>query len=163
MNGLGISALCAVTMLASWALTRAFRSYAVGRGMIDVPNERSSHVRPTPRGGGAAIALTTIAALLVLALADVLSWTVALGFSGAGGAVAVTGFVDDRKHLKKTMASAVALRRRVNSAGLTRKSSDHAFRRSAERWVVWVVLLLYVVWLINLTNFMDGIDGLRRQ
>jgi Fuc2NAc and GlcNAc transferase len=160
MNSLGISALCAVTVLASWALTRAFRSYAVGRGMIDVPNERSSHVRPTPRGGGAAIALTTVAALLVLVLADVLSWTVALGFSGAGGAVAVTGFLDDRKHLQRRwrlLSHFVAASVLLISLG-TRPIAP--FGDVLSGWVVWVVLLLYVVWLINLTNFMDGIDGL---
>ena len=38
--------------LLSWALTRYFLSYALDRGIMDIPNGRSSHVTPKPRAGG---------------------------------------------------------------------------------------------------------------
>jgi Fuc2NAc and GlcNAc transferase len=38
--------------LLSLALTFGLRRYAIARNIIDVPNSRSSHIVPTPRGGG---------------------------------------------------------------------------------------------------------------
>lgn len=54
----------------SWLCTRLIIQRAAGWGLQDIPNERSSHVRPTPRGGGAAIvvaALTGFGLLWLLA------------------------------------------------------------------------------------------------
>src|SRR4030095_3834572 len=56
-----ILALIAVTTSA-W-LTGRVRAYALARRLLDVPNVRSSHSTPTPRGGGVAI---VVAVLLVL-------------------------------------------------------------------------------------------------
>jgi Fuc2NAc and GlcNAc transferase len=161
MSTPAIWALCAGTVLASWALTRAFRIYALTRGMVDVPNERSSHRRPTPRGGGVAIVVTTIAALSLLALGDVVSWRFVLGFSGAGCAVAVAGFLDDRNDIRKRwrflthFLAAFAL---VTTLGGIRGIGP--FNDAVSVWVGWPLVLMYIVWTINLTNFMDGIDGL---
>ncbi|MGB0129380.1 MAG: glycosyl transferase, partial [Rhodocyclaceae bacterium] len=60
----------------AWLLTGALRRYALQRGVVDVPNDRSSHTSPTPRGGGVAIAVPFLASLLV--------WTLAGGFAPAG-------------------------------------------------------------------------------
>jgi Fuc2NAc and GlcNAc transferase len=158
---MGISALCAGTVLASWALTGRLRSYALRRGMLDVPNERSSHVEPTPRGGGAAIVLATLAAMCTLALAGMVNWKLVLGFVGAGGVVAIAGFLDDQKHLRRRwrllshFGAAFIL---VFSVGGTRPLV--IFDGVLSNWVTFPVAILYTVWLINLTNFMDGIDGL---
>lgn len=40
----------AVVALLSLALTGLLRKYALARSLIDVPNARSSHSLPTPRG-----------------------------------------------------------------------------------------------------------------
>jgi len=50
-----ISALIAFGLVASWILTAGMRRYALAAKIIDVPNSRSSHTQPTPRGGGVAI------------------------------------------------------------------------------------------------------------
>ncbi|MGH8435054.1 MAG: glycosyl transferase, partial [Pseudomonas sp.] len=36
----------------SLLLTGALRRYALARSLMDIPNARSSHSVPTPRGGG---------------------------------------------------------------------------------------------------------------
>lgn len=41
-----------VVALASWWLTGTMRRYALARQLLDVPNARSSHTTPMPRGGG---------------------------------------------------------------------------------------------------------------
>lgn len=44
--------LLPVVVLASLLLTAGLRRYALAKSIIDVPNARSSHQVPTPRGGG---------------------------------------------------------------------------------------------------------------
>jgi Fuc2NAc and GlcNAc transferase len=161
MTPLGMSGLVAVVAVGSWGLTRVFRGYALTHGMLDVPGERSSHIQPTPRGGGAAIALTTLAGLGWLALTDVMEWNVAVGFWIAGGVVAIVGFLDDRGHVGRGwrllahFGAAVVV---LVSLGGTRPIT--VLDQAMGAWVTWPLALLYIVWIINLTNFMDGIDGL---
>ena len=89
----------ALGMVASSILTAAVRSYAISRQILDHPNERSSHTRPTPRGGGVAI----VASFIVLALA--LGWfgqipaALLAALSVSGGLVALVGWMDDRAAL----------------------------------------------------------------
>lgn len=44
--------LCAGVFLLAMLLTAALRRYALSHSLIDIPNQRSSHSVPTPRGGG---------------------------------------------------------------------------------------------------------------
>ena len=57
----------AAAVLASALLTGLVRKLAMSHGVLDIPNERSSHKKATPRGGGFAIVLTTVAAFGVAA------------------------------------------------------------------------------------------------
>jgi Fuc2NAc and GlcNAc transferase len=147
----------------SLALTALLRRHALAHKLVDVPNERSSHHVPMPRNGGVAIVITYLVGLLVLAKAGSLSVPLFTALLGAGGAVAVVGFIDDRY--------GVAARWRL------------AVHFGAAAWALWrlggaptslpvlghdvalggagaVLMVLYLVWLLNLYNFMDGIDGI---
>lgn len=44
--------LLPITFGVSLLLTWIIRRYALARSMMDIPNNRSSHSLPTPRGGG---------------------------------------------------------------------------------------------------------------
>ena len=55
----------AAAFVAAALLTLTIRKAALARGLVDVPNTRSSHQVSTPRGGGLAIVLVTTLALLV--------------------------------------------------------------------------------------------------
>src|ERR1700744_1161400 len=52
----GVPALILSALLTGW-----LRRYALQMQILDHPNERSSHVTATPRGGGAAIVVVTLA------------------------------------------------------------------------------------------------------
>ena len=80
----------------SLLLTGIIRRYALTRNLLDVPNSRSSHQVPTPRGGGLAIVATFFAGLLFLWLIGSLPPQVLLALTGAGGLVAWIGLLDDR-------------------------------------------------------------------
>ena len=82
------------TFCASLLGSRVVWRYALQSKLLDVPNIRSSHAVPTPRGGGLAIALAFFAGTSALLLLGLLDRKVMLALAG-GGAIAWVGFLDD--------------------------------------------------------------------
>src|SRR5512132_2212185 len=82
----------------SWLLASRVRLYALDR-LLDIPNERSSHKSPTPRGGGLAIAVTTLGGIILAAMWKWISWDLAIALSGGGTLIAAVGWIDDHKDL----------------------------------------------------------------
>jgi Fuc2NAc and GlcNAc transferase len=146
----------------AFVLTAILRSYALKRNVLDIPNARSSHQVPTPRGGGVAIVLSVLAALPVAVSYFGMDGPWALKIAVATLVISAVGFADDHQH--------IAARWRL------------VWHFSAAALIVWAVgglpplqffgsavdlgwfghfaAVVAVVWMINLTNFMDGIDGL---
>jgi Fuc2NAc and GlcNAc transferase len=155
--------LIALSALAASALlTQLIRRVAAGSGVLDVPNPRSSHAVPTPRGGGAAIVLVTTVGLLVFALCGVLRLDLACALVGGGLAVAVVGFIDDRRSLSAATRLMVhflaALWALAWLGGLPALRVGTNLISAA--WFGYFLGAGGIVWAINLFNFMDGIDGL---
>ncbi len=146
----------------SLLMTGALRRYALARSLMDIPNARSSHLVPTPRGGGVAIVLAFLAALPVLAFANLLPWPSVWGLLGAGAVVAVIGFLDDHGHIPARWRLlghfAGAIWALFWLGGLPPLS---LFGMSLDLgWLGHALAAVYLVWLLNLYNFMDGIDGI---
>ena len=80
-------------------LTLIIRRSALHRQLLDIPNDRSLHSVPTPRGGGAAIVLVFTASIIALMAADYVETKNAMILIGCGAIVALTGFLDDRQLL----------------------------------------------------------------
>ncbi|GAA0402987.1 glycosyltransferase family 4 protein [Pseudomonas veronii subsp. inensis] len=146
----------------SLLLTSALRRYALAKSLIDVPNARSSHTVPTPRGGGVAIVVSFLFLLPVLAISSLLSWSFTWGLLGAGAGIAVLGFLDDHGHIAARWrllghfsASVWALFWIGGAPPLSVMGTTFDMG-----WVGIVLVMLYLVWMLNLYNFMDGIDGL---
>src|SRR5688572_3617759 len=83
----------------AFALTGLLRKYALARSLVDIPNARSSHSVPTPRGGGVAIVLSFLFGIVALWAFDILETDMFFGLAGAGMIIAVTGFIDDHGHV----------------------------------------------------------------
>jgi Fuc2NAc and GlcNAc transferase len=146
----------------SLLLTSALRRYALAKSLIDVPNARSSHTVPTPRGGGVAIVLSFLFLLPVLPMFSLLSWSSTWGLLGAGAGIAVLGFLDDHGHIAARWrllghfsAAVWALFWLGGAPPFTVMGATFDLG-----WVGVVLAILYLVWMLNLYNFMDGIDGL---
>lgn len=114
------------------------------RRLLDQPNARSSHSRPTPRGGG--VVFVTVAVLAWVLLGSwALLWTLPL---------ALVGLIDDWRSLPAGLRygtqvlTAVLL---LSSAALPGVTTSF--------WLAAVVVVAATA-LINAINFMDGIDGL---
>lgn len=155
------SLLLAVFVL-SWVLTLILRRYALAKSLMDIPNERSSHSVPTPRGGGVAIVAAFLLALPVLGQLNLLNPAAFWGLSGSGLLIAILGFIDDHGHIAARwrlighfVAAAWAL------YWLNGLPTILLWGVNFEPgWIGGLLALIYLVWMLNLYNFMDGIDGL---
>lgn len=129
---------------------------------LDIPNERSSHTVPTPRGGGIAIVLSAFAGLWFLWHGGHVDDSLALALVGAGGLVALVGFLDDRLNLpalpRLIAQLAAACFAILVIGGVPPIPIGDAVLVPGLAGTIFAVIALG--WLINLTNFMDGIDGL---
>lgn len=143
-------------------LTGVLRRYALARSLMDIPNGRSSHSVPTPRGGGVAIVLSFLAALPLLASVGVLAWPVMWALLGAGGWVAVVGFFDDHGHIAarwRLLAHFIGAGWALGWLGGLPPLVIFGFDLDLG-WLGYALAAFYLVWLLNLYNFMDGIDGI---
>ena len=142
------------------ALTGLVRKLALQRGMIDVPNARSSHTRPTPRGGGLAIVATALGGTLLCAAFAPLPVAVLAALLLGGGAVATVGYIDDQGGLPATQRFVVHVSAGALAAGLLGLGNGEPILPLLPTALILCLLWLGVVWSINLFNFMDGIDGI---
>ncbi|MGH8643576.1 MAG: MraY family glycosyltransferase [Gammaproteobacteria bacterium] len=163
MSGMGIDALALIAAFAAaWAGTLGLRRYSLSRQILDVPNARSSHTRPTPRGGGVAIVVSFLAGLALLHLLGRVDASLFAALIVGGSLIALVGFWDDHASLPARVrivfhfaAAAWAL---YCLGGWPRLDLGFA----VIEWDAWGYLVgtIALVWLLNLYNFMDGIDGI---
>jgi UDP-GlcNAc:undecaprenyl-phosphate/decaprenyl-phosphate GlcNAc-1-phosphate transferase len=118
---------------------------------IDTPNQRSSHTVPTPRGGGAPIAIgLVIAALLIHS-------TSALTFGATVGVFAAIGLADD-------LASLSAGRRLALQATASLAAgwvlASRAGLPAAATVAAAVIVAVWLTGFVNAFNFMDGVNGI---
>jgi len=152
--------LClAAVGMAGW-LTGRLRAYALATHMLDVPNARSSHAVPTPRGGGLAIVVTFQA---LLAVAGALGYAIidaTLAFLGGGLLVAVIGFVDDRNHVPARWRLLVHFAAVIWVLAWLGAPMSVNLSESMAGMFLYPAMAVSMVWMLNLYNFMDGIDGI---
>ena len=135
-----------------------FRPLLVSRGVVDVPNERSSHGTTTLRAGG-------IAQVLGMAAAGMAAFT--LGLRGTdlstlltvlacGIAVSMVGLLDDLSRGRGISVLGRATFQLVSGAAV-------AYALVALYGAPWWTILVGAVFVaayINVTNFMDGVNGI---
>lgn len=159
---IALAGLFLASLLIAWTVTGWLVSHLGRRGLLDHPNERSSHVTPTPRGGGLGIWAAVFpiwAALLFWG-----DWD----HRGEGSLLLLALFMlaalswrDDRKSLPWSLRLGVQL---VCVAIVLAVMLGRASQESG-----WPALILLIagpglafcwLWVVNLFNFMDGIDGI---
>lgn len=153
-----------VALLSSYIGVDLLRRWAEQR-MLDIPNERSSHVRPTPRGGGLLIVVCTIGGLWLSAFFLRLAAPVVLLISFSLGAILIAwvSWLDDLHSLSNRS------RFGAHIAGALLVTGGIGFLSTVEvpflppLEIGWFGILITFFWLTGFTNaynFMDGIDGL---
>lgn len=151
--------------LLAWGLTWGMRMLALRHSLLDIPNQRSSHSLPTPRGGGIAIVLAFYLGAGTLVLTGRVDIPHILGLSGCGLGIAMIGLWDDLFHLSAARrivvhVGCVLLALNFFPSNCTSLLPGGEGIAPVVEWGVRLLLVFGVVWLVNLYNFMDGIDGL---
>jgi Fuc2NAc and GlcNAc transferase len=154
--------LFVLLFVVSALVTAAVRAFLARHGVMDLPNARSSHSVPVPRGGGVGIVVVFLSAVVWLLLSQVIPAKLAWALLGGGLCIAIVGLVDDRFELgpwPRLVVHSLAAAYAVWSL-----DPIHPFRLGDSTFFwVWVsrgVTFIGLIWLTNLFNFMDGIDGL---
>lgn len=146
----------------SLALTGLVRRYALKKSLLDIPNDRSSHVQPTPRGGGLGFLVAFGIGLILISFfanesvqSDVFLGLILLP-------LAIVGFLDDRYNLPSLVRYGVQL-------GVAVLAILH-YGIFPQPWltnfgtigIIFAGLLTVIGFtaLINFYNFMDGLDGI---
>lgn len=150
-------------------LTGLIRSYALSRNVLDIPNQRSSHSIPTPRGGGLAIVLAFMLAMGLLVFLMHPSVQKYVVFSSTL-LVAGVGFYDDHVPVTARWRFFIHLFAALLALFFLQGFPMLLFPTPLDwifkRWMVdlgWLGYMLGVpmlAWLLNLFNFMDGTDGI---
>ena len=147
--------------VASLLLVRGLLAWAARLQIVDVPNERSSHTRPTPRGGGLAAVVVFVVGALALGAAGLVSGRDLLALLPGAVGVAVVGLLDDRRGVAPLARLAVHLGAAawflVVLGGLPPTGITWV---DATPLLGGLVGMLAIAWGTNLFNFMDGIDGI---
>jgi glycosyltransferase WbpL len=153
--------LCVSFAIISSVITNCIRKMAIKNDLYDVPNQRSSHAVPIPKGGGASIVtllMITIVTLSSLGLIEMdFSMSLIIGIS----IVAVIALIDDYKNLPilvRALAYIVAAMLAVFCIGGLSHISINDYNVQLN-YFGYPLSVLCLVWLTNLYNFMDGTDG----
>lgn len=144
------------------ALTARFGPLAQRLGLLDRPNQRSSHTETRPRAGGVVFILVWMLFSLVLAVGGDGFSSLAIALLPGAALVALVGFLDDRLSLSaKTRFLVQLLAVMLFLFSIHGVSQLHLF---AHTWHFGLVSTLFaallMLWSINLFNFMDGLDGI---
>ncbi|HSK41862.1 MAG TPA: glycosyltransferase family 4 protein [Arenibaculum sp.] len=148
----------AAALAFSWAATWFVLGQLRRRAILDLPNERSSHSVPTPRGGGWGI-MMVLAPALVLAGWSTGGWSWALPILCGTALLVAVSWADDRNDVPAFWRLAAQAGAVV--AGLAALPADAQVVQGILPW--WADCLgaaFAWIWFVNLFNFMDGIDGL---
>ncbi len=157
-----VSVMMAVAAVMSFLVSLALIRRAGRLGLIDVPNERSSHHRPTPKGGGIGIVTGFVVAMTLGVHGIEPLGMPALVLIAGGLAVALLGFYSDLSHVSPWIR--MLIQTLIAGGTILLIGLPGAFEIGGWRIHLGPVAgLLAVVWLVGVTNFynfMDGIDGL---
>lgn len=142
-------------------LTVALIEERFSQQLVDIPNERSSHTKPTPRGGGIgfiiafAITSSIASAMGATSISPLMLWLILMPLT-------IVGILDDHSGVPAAIRYLVQL----FAAGI----AVIAFGPFPFPWLSnfgtigdFISILLTVIGmtaLINFYNFMDGLDGL---
>ncbi len=140
---------------------KVFRIWSLKNNVLDVPNERSSHINPTPRGGGLVIVLASLFAYVVY------SKITGRNFSGSyllgASIIALVSWLDDLFTISfvwRFLVQSLSAILIITALGHFREiyiPFDGSFNLNI---FGSIITFIWIVWLTNAFNFMDGIDGL---
>ncbi|HXF03327.1 MAG TPA: UDP-phosphate glycosyltransferase [Arthrobacter sp.] len=147
---LAVAAALLLSLLLPFALIPLLKRH----GVLDVPNERSSHTRAVVRGVGITVAVGLLAGLLIAGLGGAAEAPqLLLAVAVVAAAAALLGWVEDFRGLSIRGRAALQL-------GIGAGGTALAIELTGQTWW-WLPLgALALAAYINIANFMDGVNGI---
>ena len=152
-------AFAAMLALLSAGIVRAM----IAARLMDTPEARKAHDRPTPKGGGVGIVLTFLIGIAVLyrfaefaRLAD----PYFRGVIEASVAIAVVAFLDDLYDWPFTVKLGAQVLAAAVAVGSGLYVADYSIPYIGTVPIGWLGVPMTAVWLLFATNAMNFIDGL---
>ncbi len=158
MNWTLFAVVVAIVFVASFAGTGLVLRLLKSRAILDHPNERSSHVTPTPKGGGIAVIAAVVAGWVGISW-DTPAAAISLSVAAAALALAALSWLDDLKGLSplwRLLGQGAAVAFVLASTPSVKPFFGGLLPGALDGLAAGLLWL----WFINLFNFMDGIDGL---
>lgn len=166
-----IIAINLISLLLTYGGIVVVRMWALRHALLDIPNERSSHLVPTPTGGGlvifsvATIVLATIWVVRPVWPAWFMAWSpkTLLFFLIASLLIAAISWLDDVRPLSIHLRFAVQFLAAFIAIKFFGYWSYLRLPVIGSMDIGWFGLPVTFVWIVGMTNafnFMDGIDGI---
>ena len=128
------------------------RRYALAR-----PNARSSHMTPTPQGGGIAVMIATAIAAALAGTLGATSFAHEIAVvMAAAFCLAALGMIDDLWPI--TVVPRLALQLAIVAVLVATLPSQIRILPAIPIGLERTLIVLGLLWFINLVNFMDGLD-----
>ncbi|MDD3288070.1 MAG: glycosyltransferase family 4 protein [Alphaproteobacteria bacterium] len=135
-------------------LTWLIRRTLINNSLLDIPNERSMHQDPVPRGGGLAIMAVIISGMALAMNVGGHVWLIVATLM-----LIAISWLDDRKDVRVELRLGVhILAAGIGSMALPMDAT--IFNGMIPFWLDRAIAVLAWAWFLNLYNFMDGIDGI---
>ena len=157
MTFAGLATFSSIFLIGAMLLTWAVLIYLRRKAILDMPNHRSSHAVPTPRGGGLAVTpllIVLVAGVFIYAgVRDIGHWLMLVAGAGLG----ILSWLDDRHDLSAAIRFACQFVAVIVGVFAL---DQPVLGGIVPVWLDHVLVVFAWVWFINLFNFMDGIDGI---
>jgi UDP-N-acetylmuramyl pentapeptide phosphotransferase/UDP-N-acetylglucosamine-1-phosphate transferase len=144
----------------SLIITFLIRKFALRYKILDIPNERSSHNVPTPRGGGLAIVITWYIGITVLFFWNQIDKNLYFAIL-CGSILAIISLLDDlitiKPLIRLVIQAITAVIAFVFLGGIN--SIIVGGIEINLPMIIYPIAIIGIVWFINLFNFLDGTDG----
>ncbi len=151
-----------LTLFLTILLTQLLKKYASNMGLLDIPNDRSSHINPMPRGAGVAMFTSYMLILVSFYTSFVLDY---MGFFIGLTLIFLLGLYDDVKDSPpklKLLIIGIATALIFFVDGFEINTLGHWF--GAEMKLPYIIALLVTMFAVmgftNALNLVDGLDGL---
>jgi UDP-GlcNAc:undecaprenyl-phosphate/decaprenyl-phosphate GlcNAc-1-phosphate transferase len=145
-------------------LARLLMDFGYKLGLVDQPNERSSHTKIVPRVGGLAIFLPYLLLGLGFYLSGYDYLQLNSGYWLGLGAIVALGTIDDRLDLSSSLKFFVQFAVAAYYVLSTGNYVDNLYGLFGvgvlPSWLGISLSIITVVYLINAVNLIDGVDGL---
>lgn len=159
VNGYNVFIIILTTFLTSLILTHLMIKISKNMNIMDIPNERSVHKKPTPLLGGIAIFLSFLFGFILFGNQNPLMISILI----ASFLILLLGIFDDIKPIKaryKFIIHILVALIVVFYGGLKLTHVDIFGLSLNFKWMSPYITILIIAGIINAVNLIDGLDGL---